>query len=40
VATAARRARDAIRQAEPFAAPFRGQTFPVNFDARKACAQR
>jgi outer membrane biosynthesis protein TonB len=40
VTTATRRARDAIRQAEPFAAPFRGQTFPVNFDARKACAQR
>jgi outer membrane biosynthesis protein TonB len=40
VATATRRARDAIHQAEPFAAPFRGQTFPVNFDARKACAQR
>lgn len=40
IVTATRRARDAIHQAEPFAAPFRNQTFPVNFDARKACAQR
>jgi outer membrane biosynthesis protein TonB len=39
IVTATRRARDAIHQAEPFAAAFRGQTFPVNFDAKKACAQ-
>jgi len=40
LATAARRAIDAIHQAEPYAATYRGQTFTVNFDAKKACANR
>jgi outer membrane biosynthesis protein TonB len=40
VATAARRAIDAIHQAEPYGATYRGQTFTVNFDAKKACANR
>jgi outer membrane biosynthesis protein TonB len=40
VATAARRAIDAIHQAEPYAETFRGQTFTVIFDAKKACATR
>jgi hypothetical protein len=40
VATAARRAIDAIHQAEPYADTFRGQTFTVIFDAKKACANR
>jgi outer membrane biosynthesis protein TonB len=39
-ATAARRAVDAIHQAEPYAETFRGQTFTVIFDAKKACANR
>jgi outer membrane biosynthesis protein TonB len=38
VATAARRAIDAIHQAEPYPDTFRGATFTVNFDAKKACA--
>jgi len=40
VATAARRAIDAVRQAEPYAATYRGQPFTVIFDAKKACASR
>ncbi len=40
VAAAARRAIDAVHEAEPFAAPFRGKSFTVNFDAHKACANR
>jgi hypothetical protein len=40
VETAARRAIDAIHQAEPYADTFRGQTFTVIFDAKKACASR
>ena len=39
-ATAARRAVDAIHQAEPYAETFRGQTFTVIFDAKTACANR
>jgi outer membrane biosynthesis protein TonB len=38
VSTAARRAIDAVHQAEPYAATYRGQTFTVIFDAKKACA--
>lgn len=37
---AARRAIDAVHQAEPYAAAYRNNTFTVNFDARKACAGR
>ncbi len=40
IATAARRAIDAIHQAEPYGAVYRGQTFTVNFDAKTACANR
>lgn len=40
VSTATRRAIDAIHQAEPYADTFRGQTFTVIFDAKKACAIR
>jgi outer membrane biosynthesis protein TonB len=40
VTTAARRAIDAIHEAEPYAETFRGQTFTVIFDAKKACANR
>ena len=40
VFAAARRAIDAVHQAEPYAAPYRGQSFTVNFDAQKACARR
>ena len=40
VATAARRAIDAVHQAEPYAATYRGQQFTVIFDAKKACASR
>ena len=39
VSTAARRAIDAIHQAEPFDRTYRGQTFTVNFDAKTACAK-
>jgi len=38
VATAARRAIDAVHQGEPYGATYRGQTFTVNFDAKTACA--
>jgi len=37
---AARRAIDAVHQAEPYAEAYRGKSFTVNFDAKKACAQR
>jgi len=37
---AARRAIEAVRRAEPYAAAYRGKTFTVIFDAKKACAQR
>lgn len=40
VAAAARRAIDAVREAEPYAQPFRGQTIVVNFNAKEACAKR
>ena len=40
MAAAARRAIDAIREAEPYAAPYDGQTITVNFDAKEACAKR
>jgi hypothetical protein len=40
IATATRRAIDAIHQAEPYGATYRGQTFTVNFDAKTACANR
>lgn len=39
-AAAARRAIDAIHQAEPYGASYRGKTFTVNFDAKTACASR
>jgi outer membrane biosynthesis protein TonB len=39
-ATAARRAVDAVHQAAPYAATYRGQTFIINFDAKTACANR
>ena len=38
ISTAARRAIDAVHQAEPYGATYRGQTFTVNFDAKTACA--
>jgi len=38
VAAAARRAIDAVHEAEPFGAEYRGTSFKVIFDARKACA--
>ena len=37
---AARRAIDAVHQAEPYAEPYRNNTFTVIFDAQKACAGR
>jgi periplasmic protein TonB len=37
---AARRAIDAVHEAEPYADAYRGKTFTVNFDAHKACAGR
>jgi outer membrane biosynthesis protein TonB len=37
---AACRAVDAIHRAEPYPAEYRGQTFTINFDAKKACANR
>jgi protein TonB len=40
IATAARRAIDAVHQAEPYGPTYRGQTFTVNFDAKAACANR
>ena len=40
VATAARRAIDAVHAAEPYQATYRGAQFRINFDARKACANR
>lgn len=40
IAAAARRAIDAIHRAEPYGPAYRGSTFTVNFDARKACGSR
>lgn len=40
VAAAARRAIDAVHEAEPFPEVFRNNPFTVNFDARKYCAER
>ena len=40
VATAARRAIDAVHEAEPYQPSYRGAQFRINFDARKACANR
>jgi periplasmic protein TonB len=39
VFAAARRAIDAVHQAAPYGAPYRGKSFTVNFDAKKACSQ-
>jgi hypothetical protein len=39
VFAAARRAIDAVHEAEPFAAPYRGKGFTVIFDAKKACSR-
>ncbi|HZL00019.1 MAG TPA: energy transducer TonB, partial [Caulobacteraceae bacterium] len=39
VAAAARRAIDAVHEAEPYGPEYRGASFKVIFDARKACAQ-
>jgi outer membrane biosynthesis protein TonB len=40
VFAAARRAIDAVHQAEPYAAVFRRNAFKVNFDAKTACSKR
>jgi type IV secretory pathway VirB10-like protein len=40
VAVAARRALDAVRQAQPYAESYFGQPITVNFDAKEACAKR
>ncbi|HTX48767.1 MAG TPA: hypothetical protein VME40_05185 [Caulobacteraceae bacterium] len=40
VASVARRAVDAIHEAEPLAPPYYGQTITVNFDAKEACRNR
>jgi hypothetical protein len=40
VFAAARRAIDAVHQAEPYADPYRAKTFTVIFDAQKACAKK
>jgi hypothetical protein len=40
VASVARRAIDAIHEAEPLASPYYGQTITVNFDAKEACRNR
>lgn len=37
---AARRAIDAVHEAEPFADAYRNNSFTVNFDGRKACSER
>ena len=37
---AARRAIDAVHAVEPYQAIYRGAQFRINFDARKACANR
>jgi hypothetical protein len=39
VFAAARRAIDAVHEAEPFGAPYRGKGFTVIFDAKKACSR-
>jgi len=38
IAVAAVRAIDAVHKAAPYGAPFRNNSFTVNFDAKKACA--
>ncbi|HEY2050388.1 MAG TPA: hypothetical protein VGH03_13670 [Caulobacteraceae bacterium] len=38
ISVAARRAIDAVHKAAPYGAPFRNNSFTVNFDAKKACA--
>jgi outer membrane biosynthesis protein TonB len=40
VAAAARRAIDAVHAVEPYQAAYRGAQFRINFDAKKACANR
>jgi hypothetical protein len=40
LAAAARRAIDAVQQAEPYSQPYYGQTIIVNFDAKEACAKQ
>ncbi|MFI4976579.1 MAG: energy transducer TonB [Caulobacterales bacterium] len=40
VAAAAVRAKDAVREAEPYPEPYYGQKLVVNFDAREACAKQ
>jgi hypothetical protein len=40
VASVARRAIDAIHEAEPLTPPYYGQTITVNFDAKEACHNR
>ncbi len=40
VAAAARRAIDAVHAVEPYQAVYRGAQFRINFDAKKACANR
>jgi hypothetical protein len=40
VFAAARRAIDAVHEAEPYAAAYRGKSFTVIFDAKKACARQ
>jgi type IV secretory pathway VirB10-like protein len=40
VSAAARRAIDAVHEAEPFAEAYRNNSFTVNFDGRKACSER
>ena len=39
VFAAARRAIDAVHRGAPYGAPYRGQSFALNFDAKKACSQ-
>jgi len=39
VFAAARRAIDAVHEAEPYGSDYRDQSFTVNFDAAKACSQ-
>jgi protein TonB len=40
MAAAARRAIDAVREAEPYGQPYYGWTITVNFDAKEACSKR
>ncbi len=39
VFAAARRAIDAVHRGAPYGPPYRGQSFALNFDAKKACSQ-